>query len=88
VFPSPGLNYARGVAVEYLQRRFATVRVPDQSGDAHAPVIGKIKWELQDIVISGLSIPQSAISILPGRGVSVSMYAHPPPRPFLAPFVY
>jgi lipopolysaccharide-binding protein len=68
-----GLNYARGVAVEYLQRRFATVHVPDQGGDAHAPVIGKINWQLKDIVISGLAIPQSGISILPGRGVSVSI---------------
>jgi hypothetical protein len=48
--------------------------VPDQGGDAHAPVIGKINWQLQNIVISGLSLPQSSISILPGRGVSVNMY--------------
>jgi hypothetical protein len=69
------LNYARGVAVQYLEQRFSTVHVPDQSGDAHAPVIGKINWQLQNIVISGLSLPQSSISILPGRGVSVNMYA-------------
>jgi hypothetical protein len=69
-----GLNYARGVAIQYLEQRFSTVHVPDQGGDAHAPVIGKINWQLQNIVISGLSLPQSSISILPGRGVSVNMY--------------
>ncbi|ELR16783.1 LBP / BPI / CETP family, Cterminal domain containing protein [Acanthamoeba castellanii str. Neff] len=68
-----GLNYARGVAMQYLQQKFATVHVPDQGGDAHAPVIGKINWQLQNIVISGLSLPQSSIAILPGRGVSVNI---------------
>lgn len=67
------MNYAREVAVEYLEKRFATVHVPDESGDAHAPVIGKIKWELKDIVMSGLRLPRSSINILPGRGVAVSM---------------
>jgi hypothetical protein len=71
------LNYARGVAMQYLQQKFATVHVPDQGGDAHAPVIGKINWQLQNIVISGLSLPQSSIAILPGRGVSVNMYRLP-----------
>ena len=59
--------------MEYLEKRFATVHVPDESGDAHAPVIGKIKWELKDIVMSGLRLPRSSINILPGRGVAVSM---------------
>jgi hypothetical protein len=63
------------VAIEYLEKRFSTVHLPDESGSHHAPVVGKIKWELKDIVMSGLSLPRSAIRILPGRGVAVSMYA-------------
>lgn len=68
------MNYARDVAIQYLEQRFSTVHLPDQSGDAHAPVIGRINWQLHDITLSGLSLPQSSIAILPGRGVKISMY--------------
>ena len=47
--------------------------LPAQAGIAHAPVLGKVFWELQDIQLSGLSLPDSAITIVPGRGVHIAM---------------
>ena len=67
------MNYARQVAVEFLQKAFQSVSLPAQAGIAHAPVLGKVFWELQDIQLSGLSLPDSAITIVPGRGVHIAM---------------
>jgi hypothetical protein len=77
-----GLNYARQLAVEFLQKAFQSVTLPAQAGIAHAPVLGKVFWELQDIQISDLLLPDSAITIVPGRGVNIAMYAthHTPPQ--------
>jgi len=66
-----GLNYARQVALEFLQKRFSTIKLPDQNGQASAPIIGGIDWTLTNIVMSGLQIPQSAIGIIPGSGVQI-----------------
>lgn len=82
-----GLNYARGVAVDYVEKKFSTVHVADQSGDAHAPVLGSIQWELQNIVLSGLKLPQSTIDVVPGQGVKLSMYDSPAAAPLPSLFV-
>jgi lipopolysaccharide-binding protein len=68
-----GVNYAKDVGVAYLLKKLAVVHVPDQGGEAHAPVVGKIDWSLKNIVLSGLQIPSSAITFNAGRGLTVSI---------------
>ncbi len=70
-----GLEYGRQVGVAYLQNKFgAGLHLPDQSGEASAPVIGGITWELKNIALSGINLPASSIVINPGSGLTVSMY--------------
>ncbi|ELR18970.1 LBP / BPI / CETP family, Nterminal domain containing protein [Acanthamoeba castellanii str. Neff] len=69
-----GLDYAKEVTLQLVQKQFQTIDVPDQSGSAPASILGTIDWSLTSIVLSGLSISSSStIAIQPSTGIAVTI---------------
>lgn len=69
-----GLDYAKEVTLQLVQKQFQTINVPDQKGSAGASILGTIDWSLTSIVLSGLSISSSStIAIQPNTGIAVSL---------------
>jgi len=67
-----GLNYFTQVGTQILQQVLLTLQIPDISGDDDTP-IGKVDWWLEGLKITELALPQNAITITPGVGLSLSI---------------
>lgn len=38
-------------------------------------VIGKIKWDLKNLILTDIQFPQTTIEVLPGNGMKITMYS-------------
>ncbi|XP_064385923.1 bactericidal permeability-increasing protein-like [Halichondria panicea] len=77
---SKGLDYIRQVGIPILEQSLSSITIPDISGKAGTP-IGSISYSLSSIKLSGLTIPTSTLTSVPGKGIlvqasSISMTAN------------
>ncbi|XP_073325094.1 bactericidal permeability-increasing protein-like [Pagrus major] len=68
-----GLEYGRQLGMASLQEKLKTIRVPDFSGKERVSGIGKVKYSLSNIVITSVGLPTSAVNLVPGTGVKMSV---------------
>ncbi|NP_001187129.1 bactericidal permeability-increasing protein precursor [Ictalurus punctatus] len=68
-----GLEYGRQIGLVTLQKKLKTVKIPDMSGSEKVSPIGKVSYSLTGIQILDLGLPKSAVGLVPGTGVSLSI---------------
>ncbi|XP_036387281.1 bactericidal permeability-increasing protein-like [Megalops cyprinoides] len=68
-----GLEYGRQIGMASLQRKLKSIKVPDLSGTEKVAPIGKVKYSLTGMQIVNLGLPKSAIGLVPGTGISLSV---------------
>ncbi|XP_053509220.1 bactericidal permeability-increasing protein [Ictalurus furcatus] len=68
-----GLEYGRQIGLVTLQKKLKTVKIPDMSGSEKVSPIGKVSYSLTGIQILDLGLPKSAVGLVPGTGVRLSI---------------
>ncbi|XP_028854524.1 bactericidal permeability-increasing protein-like [Denticeps clupeoides] len=68
-----GLDYGRQIAIATLLEKLKTIKVPDLSGAEKVSPIGKVQYSLTGIQITALGLPKSAVGLVPGTGISLSI---------------
>uniref|UniRef100_A0A7N9AKW5 Bactericidal permeability-increasing protein n=1 Tax=Mastacembelus armatus TaxID=205130 RepID=A0A7N9AKW5_9TELE len=66
-----GLEYGRQLGIALIQQKLKTIKVPDFSGTEKVSPIGKVQYSFMQIVDVGL--PKSAVDLVPGTGVRLSI---------------
>lgn len=67
-----GLDYLRTIGVELLQQALSSLKIPDITGSTGTP-IGTIDYQLTDIQLTGTNLGTSAIAIVPGSGLALTL---------------
>uniref|UniRef100_A0A3Q2ZWY0 Bactericidal permeability-increasing protein n=1 Tax=Kryptolebias marmoratus TaxID=37003 RepID=A0A3Q2ZWY0_KRYMA len=67
-----GLEYGRQLGIASIQQKLKTVEIPDFSGKARV-VIGEVKYSLSNMRIVNVGLPRSAIDLVPGTGVKLTI---------------
>ncbi|XP_031567087.1 bactericidal permeability-increasing protein-like [Actinia tenebrosa] len=67
-----GLSYVAKIAVEVLNEKLKTIKIPDVSGDEDTPV-GHISYSLSSIEVSSLSIPTYSLKTKVNVGLEMSV---------------
>ncbi|XP_073325304.1 bactericidal permeability-increasing protein-like [Pagrus major] len=68
-----GLEYGRQLGMAALQEKLKAIRVPDFSGKRRVSRIGKVRYRLSNINIKSVGLPTSAVNLVPGTGVKMSI---------------
>ncbi|XP_037631734.1 bactericidal permeability-increasing protein-like [Sebastes umbrosus] len=68
-----GLEYGRQLGMASIQQKLKTVKVPDISGKQRVSPIGKVKYSLSNMQIVDVGLPKSALDLVPGTGVKLSI---------------
>ncbi|XP_028261849.1 bactericidal permeability-increasing protein-like isoform X2 [Parambassis ranga] len=68
-----GLEYGRQLGMATMQQKLKSIKVPDQSGTEKVSPIGKVQYSLSNMQIVNVGLPQSAVSLVPGTGVKLSI---------------
>ncbi|KAG8007388.1 Bactericidal permeability-increasing protein [Nibea albiflora] len=68
-----GLEYGRQLGMVSIQRKLKTIKIPDFSGSQSVAHIGKVRYSLSDMQIDNVQLPQSAVDLVPGNGVRLSI---------------
>ncbi|XP_071958475.1 bactericidal permeability-increasing protein-like [Antedon mediterranea] len=68
-----GLKYVSEVGVELLKKDLADVKIPDISGDTDVDVIGHVTYELKNLKITSLDLPDATISTVSDTGLKASI---------------
>lgn len=68
-----GLEYGRQMGMASIQKKLQTLKVPDISGTEKVAPIGKVQYSLSGMHIVNLGLPKSALGLVPGTGVSLSI---------------
>ncbi|XP_071776049.1 bactericidal permeability-increasing protein-like isoform X1 [Centroberyx gerrardi] len=68
-----GLEYGKQIGMASLQQKLKTIKVPDMSGTERVAPIGKVQYSLTRMQIVNLGLPKSALTLVPGTGVSLSI---------------
>ncbi|XP_056129176.1 bactericidal permeability-increasing protein-like [Lampris incognitus] len=68
-----GIEYGRQIGMAFLQQKLKTIKVPDISGTERVAPIGKVQYSLSRMVIVNLGLPESALGLVPGSGVNLSI---------------
>ncbi|NXS93015.1 BPI protein, partial [Jacana jacana] len=68
-----GLDYARVQGIAILEKELANVKLPDISGDSRIKVLGKVRYEISRLDLTGFRLPNSQISLVPNVGLQVSI---------------
>ncbi|XP_056293212.1 bactericidal permeability-increasing protein-like [Pseudoliparis swirei] len=68
-----GLEYGRQLGMVSIQKKLKTIKVPDMSGRQRVSPIGKVKYSLTNIRIVDVGLPTSALDLVPGTGVRLSI---------------
>ncbi|KAM6980255.1 bactericidal permeability-increasing protein-like [Aplochiton taeniatus] len=68
-----GMEYGRQMGMASLQKKLRTLKVPDISGTERVAPIGKVQYSLSKMQIVNLGLPKSALGLVPGTGVSLSI---------------
>lgn len=56
-----------------IQQRLKTIKVPDFSGTQEVSPIGKVQYSLSNMQIVDVGLPKSAVDLVPGTGVRLSI---------------
>lgn len=80
----PGLDYAvkvtirtislpstAQVGVPLIQKALPNVAIPNQSGDAHVPVLGHIDYSLSNMHLTDFSLGGASIKLVAGKGLTL-----------------
>ncbi|XP_013881055.1 bactericidal permeability-increasing protein [Austrofundulus limnaeus] len=67
-----GLDYGRQLGIAYVQQELRNVKIPDFSGTERV-VVGKVKYCLSKIHVVNVGLPRSAIDLVPGSGVKLTI---------------
>ncbi|TMS19799.1 bactericidal permeability-increasing protein [Larimichthys crocea] len=68
-----GLEYGRQLGMVSIQRKLKTIKIPDFSGSQSVAPIGKVQYSLSNMQIDNVQLPQSALDLVPGSGVRLSI---------------
>ncbi|XP_031136609.1 bactericidal permeability-increasing protein-like [Sander lucioperca] len=68
-----GLEYGRQLGMASIQQKLKTIKVPDISGSQEVSPIGKVKYSLSNMQIVDVGLPKSALDLVPGTGVRLSI---------------
>ncbi|XP_068450782.1 bactericidal permeability-increasing protein-like [Clinocottus analis] len=68
-----GLEYGRQLGMASIQKKLKTIRIPDISGSQRVSPIGKVRYSLTNLNIVDVGLPQSALDLVPGTGVKLSI---------------
>nr|QVV41482.1 BPI/LBP [Trachidermus fasciatus] len=68
-----GLEYGRQLGIASIQKKLKTIKVPDISGTQKVPTIGKVRYSLTNLQIVDVGLPESALDLIPGTGVRLSI---------------
>ncbi|XP_073324163.1 bactericidal permeability-increasing protein-like [Pagrus major] len=68
-----GIEYGRQLGMASLQEKLKAIRVPDFSGKRRVSVIGRVRYRLSNIVIMSVGLLTSAVNLVPGTGVKMSI---------------
>ncbi|KAK2862586.1 hypothetical protein Q5P01_002119 [Channa striata] len=68
-----GLEYGRQVGMASIQQKLKSIKIPDISGTERVSVIGKVQYSLSNMQIVNIGLPQSAVDLVPGTGVRLSI---------------
>ncbi|KAG7243006.1 hypothetical protein INR49_016772 [Caranx melampygus] len=68
-----GLEYGRQLGMVSIEQKLKSVKIPDMSGKQKVSPIGKVKYSLSNIQMVNVRLPQSAVALVPGTGVRLSI---------------
>uniref|UniRef100_A0A8C5GW99 Bactericidal permeability-increasing protein n=1 Tax=Gouania willdenowi TaxID=441366 RepID=A0A8C5GW99_GOUWI len=68
-----GLEYGRQLAIASIQQKLKSIKVPDMSGKERISPIGKVQYSLTNMHIVNAGLPKSAVDLVPGTGVRLSI---------------
>ncbi|XP_065129072.1 bactericidal permeability-increasing protein-like isoform X2 [Paramisgurnus dabryanus] len=68
-----GLEYGRQIGIASIQQKLSSIKLPDVSGSESVDPIGKVEYSLTGIQIVNLGLPSSALGLVPGSGVSLTI---------------
>ncbi|KAM7402582.1 hypothetical protein PAMP_017806 [Pampus punctatissimus] len=68
-----GLEYGRQLGMVSIQKKLKTIKVPDISGTQSVSPIGKVQYSLSNMQIVNVGLPKSAMDLVPGTGVKLSI---------------
>ncbi|XP_026162871.1 bactericidal permeability-increasing protein-like [Mastacembelus armatus] len=68
-----GLEYGRQLGIALIQQKLKTIKVPDFSGTEKVSPIGKVQYSLSNMQIVDVGLPKSAVDLVPGTGVRLSI---------------
>ncbi|XP_068578225.1 bactericidal permeability-increasing protein-like [Cebidichthys violaceus] len=68
-----GLEYGRQLGMASIQKKLKTIKVPDISGTQEVPVIGNLRYSLTNLQVVMVGLPKSALHLVPGMGVRLSI---------------
>eukprot|EP01117_Protostelium_nocturnum_P002448 TRINITY_DN1313_c0_g1_i1.p1 TRINITY_DN1313_c0_g1~~TRINITY_DN1313_c0_g1_i1.p1 ORF type:complete len:496 (+),score=157.61 TRINITY_DN1313_c0_g1_i1:91-1578(+) len=72
-FSQNGLNYAKSVGLDILQKDLASIQIPQLNGTAKVSLVGQISYLINSIKINSLQFQQSNIQVVPGVGLKISI---------------
>ncbi|XP_061543137.1 bactericidal permeability-increasing protein-like [Phycodurus eques] len=68
-----GIEYGRQLGMASIQKKLNSIRIPDMSGSQRVSVIGKVKYSLSNIQTVAVGLPSSAVDLVPGTSVRLSV---------------
>ncbi|XP_012730104.2 bactericidal permeability-increasing protein [Fundulus heteroclitus] len=68
-----GLQYGKQLGIAALQEKLKSVQIPDFSGSQRVSPIGKVKYSLTNIRLVNVGLPRSAVDLVPGTGVRLTI---------------
>uniref|UniRef100_A0A3B4AMH9 Bactericidal permeability-increasing protein n=1 Tax=Periophthalmus magnuspinnatus TaxID=409849 RepID=A0A3B4AMH9_9GOBI len=68
-----GLEYGRELGIASIQQKLKTIKLPDVSGSQKVNPIGKVSYSFTNMHIINVGLPQSAVSLVPGAGIKLSI---------------
>ncbi|XP_067361292.1 bactericidal permeability-increasing protein-like isoform X2 [Channa argus] len=68
-----GLEYGRQLGLASIQQELKSIKIPDISGTERVFPIGKVQYSLSNLQIVNVGFPQSAVDLVPGTGVRLSI---------------
>uniref|UniRef100_A0A672FAH7 Bactericidal permeability-increasing protein n=1 Tax=Salarias fasciatus TaxID=181472 RepID=A0A672FAH7_SALFA len=68
-----GIDYGRQLGIASIQSKLKSIRIPDMSGKTRVSPIGKVKYSLSGLQITEVGLPKSALDLVTGSGVRLSI---------------
>ncbi|KAG2463537.1 BPI protein, partial [Polypterus senegalus] len=68
-----GIDYGRQIGLIAIQDKLKTLHIPDISDSVKVSTIGKVEYRISGMRIVNLGLPQSAVGLAPGTGISLSI---------------